>query len=93
MGIEHRPESPKSPQTRPVRCIGNRDSTPAHRKSSLSKERAILPCITSALNFPVQARQHPTEKHTDQEDGCSTNDRTKESKEVDLSLKNNSMSY
>ncbi|XP_060717271.1 uncharacterized protein nacad isoform X1 [Tachysurus vachellii] len=89
VGIEHRPESPKSPQTHPVRCIGNRDSTPAHRKSSLSKEREILPCITSALNFPVQARQHPTEKHTDQEDGCSTNDRTKESKEVDLSLKNN----
>ncbi|MCI4391333.1 hypothetical protein PGIGA_G00133000 [Pangasianodon gigas] len=86
--MEHRPESPKSPQTRPTRCIGHRDSSPAHRKSSLSNEREILPCITSALNFPVQARQNPTEKHTDHQDGCSINYRTKDSKEVDLSLKN-----
>ncbi|KAB5533004.1 hypothetical protein PHYPO_G00126600 [Pangasianodon hypophthalmus] len=86
--MEHRPESPKSPQTRPTRCIGHRDSSPAHRKSSLSNEREILPCITSALNFPVQARQNPTEKHTDHQDGCSINYRTKDSKEMDLSLKN-----
>ncbi|MCJ8745573.1 hypothetical protein PDJAM_G00131720, partial [Pangasius djambal] len=86
--MEHRPESPKSPKTRPTRCIGHRDSSPAHRKSSLSNEREILPCITSALNFPVQAKQNPTEKHTDHQDGCSINYRTKDSKEVDLSLKN-----
>ncbi|KAF4075967.1 hypothetical protein AMELA_G00224960 [Ameiurus melas] len=86
--MEHRPESPKSPQTRPTRCIGHRDSSPAHRKSSSSNERDILPCITSALNFPVQTRQTPTEKHTDHQDGCSINYRTKASKELDLSLKN-----
>ncbi|XP_058232469.1 uncharacterized protein nacad isoform X2 [Hemibagrus wyckioides] len=86
--LEHRPESPKSPQTCPIRCIGHRDSSPAHRKSSLSNEREILPCIPSALNFPVQARQHPTEKHTDHLDVCSINYRTKDSKELDLSLKN-----
>lgn len=90
--MEHRPESPKSPQTRPTRCIGHRDSSPAHRKSSSSNEREILPCITSALNFPVQTRQNPTEKHTDHQDGCSINYRTKASKELDLSLKNTSMS-
>ncbi|XP_053343737.1 uncharacterized protein nacad isoform X3 [Clarias gariepinus] len=85
---EHRLEPPKSPQACPTRCVGLRDSSPAHRKSSLSSEREILPCITTALNFPVQARQNPSDKHTDYQDGCSNNYRTKDSKEVDLSLKN-----
>lgn len=89
--MEHRLEPPKSPQACPTRCVGLRENSPAHRKSSLSSEREILPCITTALNFPVQARQNPSDKHTDYQDGCSNNYRTKDSKEVDLSLKNTSM--
>lgn len=40
----------------------------------------------------MQARQNPTEKHTEDQDGCSITYRTKDSQEVDLSLKNTSMS-
>ncbi|TSK20225.1 NAC-alpha domain-containing protein 1 [Bagarius yarrelli] len=83
--MEHRSESPKTLQAPPARCPEHRDSSPAHRKSSLSNEREISPGITSAVDNPMQARQHPTEKHTDHQDGCLINYTMKE---VDLSLKN-----
>ncbi|KAI5620831.1 hypothetical protein C0J50_19559 [Silurus asotus] len=86
--MEHWPESPKRTQTRPTRCIGHRECSPAHRQSDLSNDREILPCITSALNIPVQARQTPPEKHIDHQDGSSIHYRTTDSKEEDLSLKN-----
>lgn len=82
--MEHRPESPKTK---------HRESSPAHRKSSLNNERETVPCIPSALNFPAQARQNPPEKYTDHQDGCSVDYRRKETKDVNLSLNNTSMSH
>ncbi|KAI4881545.1 hypothetical protein NFI96_014879 [Prochilodus magdalenae] len=89
----HRTESPKSPQTSPKGCVGKREASPAHRTSTLTSEKEILPCINPALISPVKTRQKPSEKHTDRHDGCSISYRTKDSDDMDLSLKNNMGSY
>ncbi|XP_017551273.2 uncharacterized protein nacad isoform X1 [Pygocentrus nattereri] len=85
----HRTEPSKSPKTLPTGCMGHRNASPARRTPTLTNEREILPCINPTLNCPVETRQKPAGKHSNHQDGCSISYRTKDSDDMDLSLKNN----
>ncbi|XP_066501895.1 NAC-alpha domain-containing protein 1 [Hoplias malabaricus] len=86
----HRTDSPKSPKSFPVvGCVGHRDASLANRTSNVFSERENLPCMSPTLNMPVGTRQKPAGKHTDHQDRCSISYRTKDSDDMDLSLKNN----
>uniref|UniRef100_A0A3B1IEC7 NAC alpha domain containing n=1 Tax=Astyanax mexicanus TaxID=7994 RepID=A0A3B1IEC7_ASTMX len=88
----HTTDSPKSPKALPTGCMGHRDASPAHRTSNLNSEREVLPCINPTLTSPAERRQKPAGMLTDRQDGCSVICRTKDSNEVDFSLRNNMIS-